>query len=171
MTDHQFMRGTLILFATSIILKILGFFYQIVTIRLIGTEPVGILNMAYPFYIAFVVLATAGIPLAIAKLIAEQRSRQDTASIRRTMKLAFCIVFLLSGCFLLLSICLMPLVFTHLHSDPRMVWCYYMLLPGIVIVPISSIIRGYFQGLQQMLYPSLGQIEMCIRDSPKKPRR
>ncbi len=164
MTDHQFMRGTLILFATSIILKILGFFYQIVTIRLIGTEPVGILNMAYPFYIAFVVLATAGIPLAIAKLIAEQRSRQDMASIRRTMKLAFSIVFLLSGCFLLLSIILMPMLFGHLHSDPRMVWCYYMLLPGIIIVPISSIIRGYFQGLQQMVYPSLGQIaEQLVR--------
>ena len=141
MTDHQFMRGTLVLFITSIILKILGFFYQIVTIRLIGTEPVGILNMAYPFYIAFVVLATAGIPLAIAKLIAEQRSRQQTAAIRQTMKLAFGIVFLLSGFFLLTSFCLMPMVFERLGTDPRMSWCFYMLLPGIVIVPISSIVR------------------------------
>lgn len=164
MTDHQFMRGTLILFVTSIILKILGFFYQIVTIRLIGTEPVGVLNMAYPFYIAFVVLATAGIPLAIAKLIAEQRSRQQTAAIRQTMKLAFGIVFLLSGCFLLIGLCLMPAFFRSLGSDPRMLWCYYMLLPGIVIVPISSIVRGYFQGLQQMVYPSLGQIaEQIVR--------
>ncbi len=164
MTDHQFMRGTLVLFITSIILKILGFFYQIVTIRLIGTEPVGVLNMAYPFYIAFVVLATAGIPLAIAKLIAEQRSRQQTAAIRQTMKLAFGIVFLLSGFFLLISFCLMPFVFEHLGTDPRMSWCFYMLLPGIVIVPIASIIRGYFQGLQQMVYPSLGQIaEQVVR--------
>ncbi len=164
MTDHQFMRGTLVLFITSIILKILGFFYQIVTIRLIGTEPVGILNMAYPFYIAFVVLATAGIPLAIAKLIAEQRSRQQTAAIRQTMKLAFGIVFLLSGFFLLTSFCLMPMVFERLGTDPRMSWCFYMLLPGIVIVPISSIVRGYFQGLQQMVYPSLGQIaEQIVR--------
>ena len=35
MADNQFMRGTMILLVTSVILKIMGFFYQIVTIRLI----------------------------------------------------------------------------------------------------------------------------------------
>lgn len=164
MTDQQFLRGTLVIFVTSVILKILGFFYQIITIRLIGSEPVGVLNMAYPFYIAFVILATAGIPLAIAKLIAELTSRGQTAAIRPLMRLAFGIVLLLAGIFLVVGFQVMPAVFHHLQSDERMLWCFYMLLPGIVIVPISSLIRGYFQGLQQMLYPSLGQIaEQTVR--------
>lgn len=164
MADRQFMCGTLILLITSIILKIMGFLYQITTIRLIGTEPIGIVNMAYPFYIAFVVLSTAGIPLAISKIIAEQRSLGQITSIRRTMTLAFRIVFLLGSFCTVLSITAVPALFHHLGNDPRMLWCFYMLVPGIIIVPISSVIRGYFQGLQQMSYPSLGQIcEQIVR--------
>lgn len=56
---NKFLQGTVILLITSVLLRGLGFVYQILVVRYAGTESVGILNMGFPFYIILVVLATA----------------------------------------------------------------------------------------------------------------
>ena len=46
---NKFLQGTVILLATSVVLRGLGFVYQMLVVRFAGTESVGILNMSYPF--------------------------------------------------------------------------------------------------------------------------
>jgi len=64
---QSFLKGAFILVMASITVKALGFLYQVLIIRLIGTEGIGIFNMAYPLYVTVMVLATAGIPTALSK--------------------------------------------------------------------------------------------------------
>ena len=59
---NRFLRGTLILFISGIILKVMGFFYQVFIVRTIGTEAIGLVNMVHPYYIAPVIIATMGMP-------------------------------------------------------------------------------------------------------------
>jgi len=42
---------------------------------LIGDEGVGLYQMAYPVYGMFLVISTAGIPVAVSKLVAEQAAK------------------------------------------------------------------------------------------------
>lgn len=161
---NKFLQGTMILLVTSVLLRGLGFVYQILVVRYAGTESVGILNMSYPFYIILVVLATAGMPVAIAKLTAEYVSRQRAEQIAGMMRTAFLLVAVLVLCCLAVALWGMPLLFARLETEERVRRCFSVLLPGIAIVPFTSVMRGYFQGMQQMLYPSLGQMaEQLVR--------
>ena len=91
---NRFLKGTLILFLSGIILKILGFFYQIYVVRTIGTEALGLVNMVFPYYITLVTIATMGMPLAISRLVAKGEARGvNTGKIMRT---AFAVVLILS---------------------------------------------------------------------------
>ena len=161
---NKLLQGTLVLLCSSIVLRCIGFVYQMMVVRLAGTEPLGILNMTMPFYMLLVVLATMGMPVAIAKLAAEYSSRNAQTAIGQMMRTAFLFVLVLSIVCLLIACVAMPKVFSILQTDLRVRKCFYVLIPGIFIVPICSVMRGYFQGLEQMLYPSIGQIaEQIIR--------
>lgn len=161
---NKFLQGTAILLITSLFLRALGFIYQILVVRLAGTESVGLLNMSYPFYMILVVLATAGMPVAIARLTAGDISRGREELVGRMMVTAFLLVGVLSLCCLAAAIFIIPNIFVMLQTETRIARCFYMLIPGIVIVPFTSVMRGYFHGMQQMLYPSLGQVaEQIVR--------
>lgn len=161
---NKFLQGTVILLATSVVLRGLGFVYQMLVVRFAGTESVGILNMSYPFYSILIVLATAGMPVAIAKLTAEYVSKQREEQITVMMRTAFLLVGALVLCCLAVALWLMPMLFKLLETEERVKQCFFILVPGIAIVPFTSVMRGYFQGMQKMLYPSLGQMaEQLIR--------
>ncbi len=163
---NKFLQGTVILLVTSVLLRGLGFVYQMLVVRFAGTESVGLLNMSFPFYIMLVVLATAGMPVAIAKLTAEYVSRGREAQVSAMMRTAFLLVGILSLLCLAAALLLVPRLFQLLETEERVARCFYVLVPGIAIVPFTSVMRGYFQGMQQMLYPSLGQVaEQLIRVS------
>ena len=161
---NKLLRGTMVLLCSSLVLRCLGFVYQMLVVRYTGTEALGILNMTMPFYMLFVVLATMGFPVAISKLIAEAVScnRQDNVS--QMMRTAFLFVGLLAVFCAALAYYFMPFVFSLLHTEERVRQCFCVLIPGIVLVPLCSVMRGYFQGMQQMIYPAMSQIfEQLIR--------
>ncbi len=161
---NKLLQGTVVLLCSSVVLRCLGFVYQILVVRIAGTESLGILNMTMPFYMLLVVIATMGMPIAITKLAAQYAASHRQYEIAQMMRTAFLLVMVLSVLCLLSACIIMPEVFSLLHTDMRVRQCFAILIPGIVIVPFCSVMRGYFQGMQQMVYPSIGQIvEQLIR--------
>ena len=161
---NQFLQGTLILVCSSVLLKVLGFAYQIFVIRAIGTEAIGIVNMAQPFYMALVIFSTMSMPMAISRMVAQAYAREEQGVTTKIMRNAFRLVGVLSVLAVAVAIVIVPRLFQYLNADSRLRWCFYMLLPGIVIVPFTSVLRGYFQGRCKMLAPSVGQlVEQILR--------
>ena len=158
MLKNAFLRGTIILFCTSIFLRGLGFFYQIAIVRLIGTEPMGLVNMSSPFYMTLLVLVSAGLPVAIAKMTAEYVSNGQDVKLTALLRTAFLIIGSLMIAAVVFAFYGMPEIFSLLKTDERVQKCFYLYIPGLIIVPLSSIMRGYFQGKQQMIYPAFGQV-------------
>jgi len=166
MTKQSFVQGALVLFISGIIVKIIGFIFQIAVIRLIGTEPVGIYNMVFPVYMTVIVISTAGLPLAISKMVAQQIGLGNLGGALKIFKIALTILIILSIFFTATLLFISPLLLKSLYNDPRVLWCFYAMIPGIIIVPICSAFRGLFQGLQEMLVPAVTQcIEQIVRIS------
>ena len=161
---NKLLQGTMVLLCSSVVLRCLGFVYQILVVRIAGTESLGILNMTMPFYMLLVVVATMGMPIAITKLTAQYAASHGQAVIAQMMRTAFGLVLILSVVCLIAACVVMPEVFALLNTEQRVQQCFLVLIPGIIIVPFCSVMRGYFQGMQQMVYPSIGQIiEQLIR--------
>lgn len=166
MTKQTFIQGAFILLIANIFVKILGFIYQMLIIRIGGTEAIGLFNMVFPFYITTLVLTTAGLPLAISKMVASQFAKNNFLQALRIFKISLSILFISSISIFLLLLFFSPYILNILYTDDRVLGCFLVMLPGIIIVSISSAFRGFFQGLQDMMPPAITQCtEQLVRFS------
>lgn len=164
MAKQPFIYGALFLLLAAAFNRVLGFIYQILMIRLILPEGIGLFAMVYPVYVLIIVLATAGIPVAIAKLVAEEMAVNN---LRGAYRIFFtCFAFLILTSVLLSVLCLLyaPFLLAHIFPNPGVYYIFLSLLPGVIIVALCSAIRGFFQGLQQMKPIALSQsLEQLVR--------
>ena len=163
---QTFIKGTLILIAASLISRVLGFVYRIFLSRIIGAEGMGLFQLAFPILVLFLTLVTAGLPVAISKLVAEAVVERAQRRIRRILYLSFTIVITLSTIFTSLLIYFAPFISKNILQDERSYYTLIAMAPIITIAALSSILRGYFQGLQNMNPTAVSQIfEQILRIS------
>lgn len=164
MSRQSFIYGAMLLLAASIFNRMLGFIYQIIIIRMIEPEGVGLFNMVFPIYILALVISTLGIPLAISKLVAEEAAKNNLSGAYRIFKLSLLIIITSSTLLTFFLITLAPAFEQKILPDPRVHYCFLGLVPGIFIVSLCSAFRGFFQGLQRMAPTAITQaLEQVIR--------
>ncbi|MFD0588266.1 stage V sporulation protein B [Paenibacillus sp. GCM10027627] len=164
MTKQTFIKGAMILLAAGIVNRLLGFVPRIALPRIIGAEGVGLYQLAYPFLIVLLTLITGGIPLAIAKWIAEADSQGDARRIRQIFNAAMAFVIVLASVLTIAMLLFAPFIIRHILPDERVYRAFLMMSPILLIVGISSVFRGYFQGKQNMIPSAVSQtVETVIR--------
>lgn len=147
MKTNNIMSGAIILVIGGVLAKVFSAVYRIFLTRILGGVGIGIYQLIFPIYSLCVVLATAGLPMAISKVIAKHKGCEKTVVKK-------CVV-----CFSLIAISLsLFMVFASkglawLQGKSEIYICYIILAPTILFVAISSVMRGYFQGIKNF-YPS-----------------
>lgn len=145
----SFIKGAFILGISGIFVKIVGAFFRIPLANLLGPEGISYYSSAYPIYNFFIVLATAGLPTALAKIISEQRAMGDYRNLDRTFK---------SGLLLMTAVGLFGSLVMFFGADfivqgiknENAALAFRALAPAIVIVSVMAVFRGFFQGFQHM---------------------
>lgn len=150
---NKFVKSTLILIIGALLTKLLGFIIKIIFTRTVSEADINLYSIIMPTYSLLITLAQLGFPLAISNLIAENKTTSKK------------ILFSIIPASLLINIILITLVFLTapyisnnlLHNKDA----YYPIISIAFILPfisISSIIRGYFFGKQQMFPHTLSNI-------------
>ncbi|MDF9408004.1 stage V sporulation protein B [Pelotomaculum isophthalicicum JI] len=166
MAGQSLINGTLVLLFSGLFNRMLGFTYEVFMIRLIQPEGIGLFNMIYPIYVLVVVMATAGIPVAIAKLVSEEAARGNLRGAYRIFKI--CLFTLIASGTIFTALCYLGASFLlkYIFINPKAYYSFLFLIPGVLIVSLCSAFRGFFQGLQQMtptaLTQSLEQLIRCV---------
>ena len=146
------------------ITRLLGFVNRIVIARLMGEEGVGLYMMALPTLFLLITVTQIGLPIAISKRVAEANANQDTYKIKQIISVAFLIIACTSIVFTISMFFLAPFVANYLLTDERTLYPLLVVTPIIPIIAISSIIKGYFQGMQNMKPQSVAiVIEQVVR--------
>jgi stage V sporulation protein B len=162
----KFLKGTMILMGAALITRILGFINRIVVARFIGEEGVGLFMMAFPTLILVITITQMGLPVAISKSVAEAEVQGDLKKVKKILAVSLAITVSLSMIFTPALILLAPYLSETLFTDPRTYYPLVAIAPIIPIVAISSVIRGYFQGRQNMKPAAISQvIEQVVRIS------
>lgn len=160
----KFLKGTFILLVAGLITRVLGFIYRIVLARSIGEEGVGLYMMAYPTFILVVTIVQLGLPVAISKNIAEAEAKGDHAGIKKILVVSLATTISLSIIITPALLLLAPVLSTTLFTDPRTYYPLMAIAPAVPIIAISSVLRGYFQGRQNMRPSAVSQIlEQLVR--------
>lgn len=158
-SGNQLFKGTLILTLAGTVVKIIGSLNWIFLSRILGGEGIGLYLMAYPLYFMALSISSAGIPVAISIITAEQVALRNYEGANRVFNLSF-VVLLISG--LVLSTVLYLgsswLIEYRIIRDPRAYYSIIALSPAIFLVTLLSSFRGYLQGWQMMTPTAVSQI-------------
>ena len=150
----HFMQGALVLGIASLIVKIIGAVFKIPLINLIGDDGSGYFNVAYQIYTFMFIVATAGFPIAISKMVAESMARNDETDAKRVFQTAisFLAVIGLVGSIILF---VFAKQLAGLVGIPDAELGIKAISPAVFFVSLASSMRGYFQGRQNM-FPTAG---------------
>lgn len=166
MSKQTFLKGAAILIIAGLITRILGFINKIVVARIMGAEGVGLYMMAVPTLLLVITLTQLGLPVAISKLVAEADVDGDRSRVKRILVVSLTVTSILSIFFTASMILVAPIVSSTLLTDARAFYPIIAISPIVPIVALSSVIRGYFQGLQNMKPTAYSQvIEQVVRIS------
>lgn len=147
----------MILLAAGLLNRLLGFVPRIVFPRMIGAEGVGLIQLVYPFTIVLLTLIAGGIPLAVAKLVAEAEAKGDEAAIRRIVRVALSLALTLGLTSAAACLGLAEWIATNVMTDGRVYYAFLAMLPILPLVAVSSVWRGYFQGKMNMIPTAMSQ--------------
>jgi stage V sporulation protein B len=148
--NKGFLRGTLILVGAGLITKVLGFVYRIALSRIIGDEGMGLFQMAFPILVFTIVVTTAGLPVAISKLVSEAEAKGEEERIRSILIVSVFVVIITSTVITASVLLGAPWIAKTLLTDERAIYALLGIAPIIPVIAVSSIFRGYFQGRQNM---------------------
>lgn len=161
---QSFLKGTLILILAGLITRFLGFINRIVVARIMGEEGVGLYMLALPTFLLTITLTQLGLPVAISKLVAEADAKGDHRKIKKILVVSLAITGVTSIVFTTGMIILAPILSNTLLTDSRTYYPLIAISPIVPIIALSSVLRGYFQGLQNMRPAAYSQvIEQIVR--------
>ncbi|GEN33075.1 MULTISPECIES: stage V sporulation protein B [Aneurinibacillus] len=164
MTKQTFMKGTLILILAGLIVKVLGFINRVMLARIIGAEGLGLYQMAVPTFVLIISLATFGLNVSVSKLIAEADAQGESGKVRAILQMSLVIVFVLSIVFTAIMLVGASVISRYFLTDERAFYPLIAIAPIVPIVAVSSVLRGYFQGKQNMVPTASSQVvEQIVR--------
>lgn len=156
---NKFVTSTIILILGGFVTKFLGFIIKIVYTRIILEEGVSLYSIIMPTYSLLITIATMAMPLAISKLIAEEKKRS-----LKIISSSVAIMILINASILSIMFMISKFIAFELLKTKE---AYILLLACTVTLPfisISSIIKGYFFGHQRMLpYAISNSLEQVVR--------
>ena len=151
--------------------KLLGLFYYSPLSDLAGEANMAFYSIAYTYYDLLLQISSAGIPFAIASLVAKYMAKKDYKTVLLIKKLGTSVVLALSvfiGFIFILTAS--PLAKQSLSaSAPQediiaLKNLFYILTVAIVTVPFLSSVRGYVQGLKRLdIYGASQVLEQFVR--------
>lgn len=171
MKKNSFVSGAFITTLGIVLAKIFGIVYVIPFYSIIGNEGGALYGYAYTIYSLFMSFATLGIPLGISKIISEYQALGYYNAKKKAFIIGKKIALLLGFiCFLILLL-IAPLLARGVLGDlvggntlKDITFVIRVISTALLVVPVLSIYRGYFEGHRFMSPPSISQvIEQIIR--------
>jgi len=173
---QSFFKGAFILSVAALIVKLLGAVFKIPLANILGGDGMGYFSTAYDIYMPVYVISNAGLPIAIARIVAESVSEGRFRDVRRTLKIAnvvflitgaigFCILFFGSGVLLRgASVSLFGRVFVipPFINNPGAYLAVMAMAPTVFFVCLTSAYKGYYEGLSDMYPTAFAQVSEVV---------
>lgn len=155
--SQTFMFGAVILMISNIAVKVIGAILRIPLTNIIGVEGMAYYNAAYSIYVSFYMISTAGIPVAVSRMIATANSKNNHKEIKKIFEIAFALFFVIG----FVGTAAMMIFAKQFAASAKMPDAYLAMLaiaPTIFFICLSSAYRGYFQGLANMVPTAVSQV-------------
>lgn len=153
-----FLAQGIILASAGIITKIIGFIYRIPMLNFMGLDGQGYYDIAFQVYTIALTISSYSLPLAVSKLVSARMAKGERKNAYRVFKAAMLFAFVAGGLITLVVLLRADTIATNIMGAKLSSYALKVLAPGLLIVSIMGVLRGYFQGLGTMIPTALSQI-------------
>lgn len=156
-TEPRVAVGVIILMLSNIVVKVIGVLFKIPLRNLLGGEGMGYFDASYNIFTNLYLISTAGLPTAISIMVSRARKngrKQEANRIFYASLTLFCLI----GAFCTSVMFFGSDLLASWTGSPDAGTAIAVISPTLFLICISSVIRGYFQGHQNMLPTALSEV-------------
>ena len=154
---QSYLQGAAILALGTALVKVIGALYKVPMMSILDTKGFGYFNIAYDIYSVLLTISTAGLPVAMSRMISEAQTLGNSAQIKRIYKASLYVFLIIGvvGCGIML---LFARQLANFMNSPNSWFAMMCLAPAVLFVCIISSFRGFFQGQSIMTPTAVSQI-------------
>ena len=149
--------GISVLGIAGLICKVVGVLYRIPLAAYIGGEGIGIYSKVFPSYNLLLTISSAGIPVAISRMVSHYVTREDPRNARRIFGVAAPALTALGLIATILLLC-GSTALANRSGTPEARAGYLAIAPSLLFVCVMSAFRGYMQGHRIMMPTAISQL-------------
>ncbi len=157
-TQKSILGGVTILGITGIVCKMIGVLFRIPLAWIIGEDGLGTYQLVFPTYSLLLTISSAGLPVAISRMVAHCLAKDDPGNARRVFQGA---LYMLIALGLVSTIALVagsgPLSANIIKNSETQLG-FLAIAPSLFIVCVLSAFRGFMQGQQDMVPTAVSQL-------------
>lgn len=161
--DDFIAQGTILAVAT-VLTKVIGVVYRIPLANILGDAGNGFYGYAYQIYAMALMVSSLSLPTAVSKLVS---AKMAVGQRRNAVRVFICSMLFAVVVGVVITAAIFfgaEAISVHAMKSPLSVYALQMLAPGLFLVAVMAVIRGYFQGLGSMMPTAVSQIiEQLIR--------
>lgn len=158
---QSIVAGSIILLLANLLVKVIGAVFKIPLVSLLGNEGMGYFNAAYQIYAGLFVVATAGLPVAVSKMVSASTVKGNLKEAKNIFKCAY-IMFIIIG--------ITGSSVLYFGADKLQALTKYdntanairTIAPAIFFVSLMSVYRGFFQGLSNMIPTAVSEVTEAL---------
>ncbi len=155
--QNTFFGGAAVLAAGILVVKLIGMFYKIPLVNIIGEAGNADFGNAYNIYAVLLTISTAGLPVAVSKMVSEANALGQRSQVHKVFRVSLCAFLVLGG----ISFAIMFFgadQLAGLMHDSLAAPGIRALAPAVICVGCLAALRGYTQGHSNMAPTSISQI-------------
>ncbi len=156
-SSKSIVRGVSVLSITGIICKVVGVLYSIPLARVLGDTGLGLFQTVFPTYNLLLTLSSAGLPVAVSRMVSHFLAKGDPDNARRTFRTAL-ILLVSIGVFFSFLMFISNGLLVQLVGVPEAAKGFRVIAPCVAIVCALSAFRGFIQGQQNMVPTAISQL-------------
>ena len=149
-------KSVSVLSIAGILCKLIGVLFSI-PLNMISKQVAADFYLVYPTYTLLLTISSAGLPVAVSRLVAGYIARRDRRNAWNTFRYALVMLFVVGLFFSLMMILLNPVLVKMVGVEETSAG-YYAIAPCVLIVCVLSAFRGLFQGQQNMVPTAVSQV-------------
>lgn len=150
-------KGVSVLGITGIICKLVGVLYSIPLARILGDTGLGMFQTVFPTYNLLLTLSSAGLPVAVSRLVSHYLAKDDPLNAKKVFKVALIMLLSIGGLFSVLMLASNRLL-VYLVGVEGASKGFIVIAPCVAIVCTLSAFRGFIQGQQNMVPTAVSQL-------------
>lgn len=160
--SKSFMYGAIILLMANALVKVIGAIFKIPLTYILSEDGMGYFSTSYQMYTWMFIIATAGLPVAISKMVSESHARGRDYEVGRIFRVSMRLLMVIgiTGCALLYfgADFFADKLLKNSGAAPGI----RAIAPAMLFVAAMSAYRGYFQGLQNMLPTAISEVAEAL---------